>query len=202
MYGEPGGSALYGASGGSAVDGRAAVIGLWPHVRTGGFVVAVLPVQITVGLPVQLTAWLPIQLIGDVGARGGRRRRRDAAALRFVCPRQITGTLPTNHCELLSRVEMPGTAPAAIEITANSPYKSMQLLPCKSEPHHHAYCCSSQLRTAASASGANALNVACAPYPGDIITLKETHHQGFMLADGFNNPELIFAKMPSADIRA
>lgn len=46
------------------------------------------------------------------------------------------------------------------------------------------------------------LTVGVASCLGDIITLYDTHHQGYMLADGFNNPELIFAKMPTADIRA
>lgn len=34
---------------------------------------------------------------------------------------------------------------------------------------------------------------------GDVITLYDTHHQGYMLADGFNNPEIVFQKMATPD---
>jgi hypothetical protein len=53
----------------------------------------------------------------------------------------------------------------------------------------------------APAAPAPTLTIGVASCPGDIITLYDSHHQGYMLADGFNNPELIFAKMPTADIR-
>ena len=135
----------------------------------------------------------------------------DGMPLHYGAPsaEKIPATLPDKSLPALA-CQYPGTARAAIEFTPLSLYtycSSSDTNHCAAHsnhyhahpyqllPHHHTNHCSSQPRTAAECR-------VCTAWPGDIITLKETHHQGFMLADGFNNPELIFAKMPTADIRA
>jgi hypothetical protein len=66
-----------------------------------------------------------------------------------------------------------------------------------------------QQHAAAAAAGAGArsrqhsppatLDPLAAACTGDVITLFDTHHQGYMVADGFNNPELVFQKMATPD---